>query len=310
MDLVGIFGANGFIGRNLTRALVRKGVKTVCFGRQFPLDFQEEFGGSVEMRVIDLHDELATHTKIIGITHVVQLINTSNPAMANKKVVADIESNVIPHVRFINSCLMSGVRSFTFLSSGGAVYGRPQSIPISEEHPTFPLNSYGLTKLFTEHYLRMLSRDSEMEFNILRVANPYGPGQLGVSGQGLIGTLLQRYLSGQPITIIGNGLNERDYLYIDDAIEAIVRAIEHKPFNDVINIGSGRGRSILEVVVAVERALGVPLERQYVEDRTTDAPSNVLDATKAKQLLGWEAKTPFDLGVAQTIRWNLSRRQP
>ena len=83
MTQVGIFGANGFIGRHLTRAVVARGYKTVCFARHFPLDFQRELGGSVEMRLIDLHDDIETHTKVRGITHAVQLINSSNPAITS-----------------------------------------------------------------------------------------------------------------------------------------------------------------------------------------------------------------------------------
>jgi UDP-glucose 4-epimerase len=225
--------------------------------------------------------------------------------MGNDKVVSDIHSNIIPHVSFINSCIVSGVKSYIFLSSGGTVYGRPQIIPIPEEHPTFPLNSYGLTKLFTEQYLRMLSRGSSMGYTILRVANPFGPGQLGAGGQGLIGTILQRFRQKQPLTIFGDGLSERDYLYIDDTVDAVVRAVEHAPLNDVVNIGSGEGRSILAVLEAVEAALGSPVAREHVAGRATDAPSNVLDPGKAERLLDWKTITPFAEGVARTVDWNL-----
>jgi len=308
MIVVGVFGANGFIGRHLTRALVAQGYQTVCFGRHFPLDFQREFDEQVEMRVIDLLDDIDTHKKIVGITHVVQLINSSNATVGNNKIISDIHSNIVPQINFISSCIMARVKSFTFLSSGGTVYGPPQAIPIKEEHPTSPLNSYGLTKLFTEHYLRMLCRGSDMGFNILRVANPFGPGQLGIGGQGLIGTILQKFKQGEPVTIFGDGLNERDYLYITDTVDAIVRTIQCAPLDDVVNIGSGEGRSILAVLESVEAALGTEIAREHVADRTTDAHSNVLDPTKAEKLLGWKAVTPFELGVAKTVEWNLHQR--
>lgn len=305
MVVAGVFGANGFIGRHLTRSLVARGHQTVCFGRHFPLDFQKEFGDQVEMRLVDLQDDIETHRKLFGITHVIQLINSSNAAVGNNKVIADIHSNIIPHVSFINSCILSGVQSFTFLSSGGTVYGQPQAALLSEDHPTFPLNSYGLTKLFTEQYLRMLCRGSAMGFNILRVANPFGPGQLGTGGQGLVGTILQKFKQREPVTIFGDGLNQRDYLYVDDTIDAIVRAVEHVPLNDVVNIGSGEGRSILAVLEAMEEALGRPIAREHVPDRATDTPSNVLDPAKAEKLLGWKTVTPFPIGVSKTVEWNL-----
>ncbi len=266
-----------------------------------------EFKGLVEMRLIDLHDDIETHAKIFGITHVIQLINSSNPVLGNQKIVSDINSNLIPHVNFISSCISAGVSSFTFLSSGGTVYGTPRSVPIREDHPTLPLNSYGLTKLFTEQYLRVLCANTSMGFNILRVANPFGPGQLGDGGQGLIGTILQKYKNGEALKIIGDGRSERDYLYIDDAVDAIVRSLGISPINDVINIGSGQGRSVLEVLSAVEDALGACVLREHVADRSTDASSNILDPAKAKRLLDWETFTPFDVGVKKTVEWNLSR---
>lgn len=307
MTQVGIFGANGFIGRHLTRALVARGYNTVCFGRHFPLEFQQELGSSVDMRLIDLRDDIGMQTKVRGITHVVQLINSSNATTDNGTVVADIQSNLIPQVNFINSCIRSQVRSFIFLSSGGTVYGRPQVVPIHEDHPTMPLNSYGLIKLATEQYLRMLCRNTTMGFVILRVSNPFGPGQLGTGGQGLIGTILQKYKRSQPLTIFGDGLSERDYLYIDDTVDAIIRGIEHEPLNEVVNVGSGEGRSILAVVAAVEAALGMPVLRDHVASRLTDAPSNILDPTRAAKLLGWKTFTPFDVGLEKTVEWHLSR---
>lgn len=307
MVVVGVFGANGFIGRHLVAGLLAREYKIVCFVRHIPLDFQERFGGRAEIRVIDFHDDIETQKNLFGITHVVQLINSSNAAIANSRVVSDLRSNVIPHVQFINSCILAEVESFTFLSSGGTVYGRPKFLPITEDHPTSPLNSYGLTKLVTEKYLKMLCENQRMGFNILRVANPYGPGQTGIGGQGLIGTILQRARRAQPLTIFGNGLNERDYLYIEDTVDAIIRTIECSPINDVVNIGSGQGRSINQVVEAVEEALGQPVAREYVADRATDAASNVLDARKAERLLGWKTTTPFKEGVAKTVEWYLEQ---
>lgn len=305
MIRVGIFGANGFIGRHLTRVVVERGHNIVCFARHFPLDFQQEFDGLVEMRSINLREELELHNKVRDITHVVQLINSSNAAIQNNKVIADIGSNLVPHVSFISSCIAADVRSFIFISSGGTVYGRPQSVPIDEEHPTAPLSSYGLVKLTTEQYLQMLCRDTSMGYTVLRVANAFGPGQLGVGGQGLIGTLLQKFKHGQPVTIFGDGLSERDYIFIDDTVDAIVRAIESVPLNDVVNIGSGQGRSVLEVLAAVETALGAPIARHYVADRATDVPSNILNSARAERRLGWKPFTPFDIGVKRTVEWHL-----
>ena len=301
MKVVGVFGANGFIGRHLVRRLSRSGIRTIAFGRDFPEDFFLSVGGDIETRKVDFNDELETHAMLQDLTDVVQLVNSSNPAMGNKRIISDLMHNVAPQVRFIESCVMSQIKSFVFISSGGTVYGIPHASPIREDHPTEPLNSYGLTKLTVEHYLKMLSRTTDMGYTILRVSNPFGPGQLSYKGQGLIATILKRYSDKENVTILGDGSTERDYVYIDDVIDAIELSVVGEPARETFNIGSGQGKSVLEVLDAIEKELGSPIVRTFVEGRATDTPSNVLDISKAKSLLGWAPKTGFDEAIRRTV---------
>jgi UDP-glucose 4-epimerase len=285
----------------LVRRLLSQDVRTIAFGREFPADFYHAIGAHVETRRIDINDDLETHVTLQGVTHVVQLINTSNPAIGNKRVVSDLTHNVVPQVSFIESCIMAGVKNFVFVSSGGTVYGIPQQRPIPETHPTEPLNSYGLGKLMVEHYLSMLSRGTDLGYTTLRVSNPFGPGQTSFKGQGLIPAVLHRCAAGAPVTILGDGRSERDYIYIEDVIDALVAALTREPLRDVVNIGSGRGRSVLEVVDSIERVLGRPIERIFTEARFTDTPSNVLDVSKARALLDWTPTTDFHDAMRVTV---------
>src|SRR5690606_29266876 len=126
----------------------------------------------------------------------------------------------------LRECVSVGVRRFVFLSSGGSVYGPvPGDRTIPETHPTNPISSHGVTKLMMEHFIRLHSHLDDLEHVILRVANPYGPGQIVKTGQGLIPALLQRHAKGLPVTVYGDGSAARDYVYIDDVVDAIVRAI-------------------------------------------------------------------------------------
>jgi UDP-glucose 4-epimerase len=147
----------------------------------------------------------------------------------------------------------------------------------------------------------MLSRGTGLGFTTLRVSNPFGPGQTAHKGQGLIPTILKQYAAGAPVKIFGDGKSERDYIYIEDVVDAIVTCLQRGPFNGAVNIGSGRGRTILEVVEAVERALGRNIDRQYIESRPTDTPSNVLDISKAKTLLDWAPRTDFHEAIRLTV---------
>jgi UDP-glucose 4-epimerase len=213
----------------------------------------------------------------------------------------DIEQNVTPQVGFIENCILAGVKNFIFISSGGTIYGPPATLPIPEDHPANPINSYGMTKLVVEKYLRMLTRDTEMAYTILRVANPFGPGQHSTKGQGLIPSVLKSHFRGQPTTIYGDGSNLRDYLYIDDLIEALCAALAAPAVFGPLNIGSGVGRSVMEVVEAVGTALGTSIELRFLPDRPTDLKVNVLDISRAREFLSWEPRMPFADGVAMTV---------
>lgn len=301
-DVIGVFGANSFIGRNIVRNMVREGVPVIAYGRRFGEDFQSFVGESVETRVVDINDDLETHASLHGLTHVIQLINNSNPAVGNNKVVSDLHYNVISHVRFIESCIASKIKNLVFISSGGTVYGVPQSLPIKEDHPTNPLNSYGLSKRVVEKYLTMLCRGTELGYTILRVANPFGPGQSAYKGQGLIPTILQRQKSGLPVTILGDGGSQRDYLYIDDVVSAVTAAVTRQPLCDVVNIGSGKGRTVIEIIETIESLMDIPIAREFAEARPTDTPFNILDITKAAGSLGWSPTTDFVEGMRETIK--------
>lgn len=302
--VVGVMGANGFIGRHLVRRLCATNIPVIAFGRSFPPDYEEIIGHPVDVRLMDLDHVLETHALIQDVSTVVQLINSSSPGMANNRVTADISVNVIPHIACIESCIMADVGKFIFLSSGGTVYGNPLFLPISEDHPTKPLNSYGMTKLVVERYLEMLTAGSGMGYTSLRVSNPFGPGQENKKGQGLVPTIMNNHRRGLPVTVFGDGASLRDYLYIDDLIDAIMASIVEPAAMGPINIGSGIGKSILDVVAALEAATGEKIGVEFAAARPTDAKSNVLDPAKAEAVLGWRAKTEFSEGIARTIeRW-------
>jgi UDP-glucose 4-epimerase len=299
--VIGVFGANGFIGRAAVRHLLARDRRVVAIGRTFPADYEHIVGGNVETRVVDFRDALSVQATLQGIDQAIDLVNSSSPALGNARVVEDVETNVMPHISFVQSCVMSRVSQIVFLSSGGTVYGSPSYLPLDEDHPTNPLVSYGAAKLMVEHYLRMLTRDTPVSHVILRVSNPFGPGQVLRKGQGLIASILERQAASLPIVVYGDGQTQRDYLYIDDLCHALTAALEVASMRETFNIGTGRGRSTLDVIRAVEAALGRKLDITFEDERATDAKNNVLDCGKATRLLNWSAQTPFHEGIQRTV---------
>jgi UDP-glucose 4-epimerase len=299
--VIGVFGANGFIGRAVVRHLLAQKRPVVAIGRAFPLDYDQVVGGHVETRIVDLRDALSVQATLQGISDVIDLVNSSTPALGNARVVEDVESNVVPHISFVQSCIMSRVSRIIFLSSGGTVYGTPSYLPLDEDHPTHPLVSYGAAKLMVEHYLRMLTRHSAVDHVILRVSNPFGPGQVLRKGQGLIASILERHAAALPIVVYGDGKTQRDYLFIDDLCHAVTAALTAPSMHQTFNIGTGQGRSTLDVIHEVEAALGQKLDIVFEDERSTDAKNNILDCSKATRLLNWTAQTSFREGIRLTL---------
>lgn len=300
--MIGIYGSNGFIGKHMVRRLAALGVATRAISRRHDDAFVADMRGPVEFVQADFTDPLAMADSLQDVDTVVQLISTSSPGLRNDHSIVDIQENVLPHVEFLRSCVQAGVGRYLFLSSGGTVYGPKAPVPTPETVNTDPICSHGLTKLMVEKYIQMHGHVDGLDYVILRLANPFGPGQQFRKGQGLIPAVLDRCRKGLPVRIFGQGETRRDYVYIDDAIDAIVAALDSaEASRQVLNIGSGSSRSVLEVVAAIESALGRPIEREYVEARSTDVDVSQLDITKAARVLGWKPRTSFQAGLDQTV---------
>ncbi|KAA3451013.1 NAD-dependent epimerase [Mesorhizobium sp. SARCC-RB16n] len=300
--MIGIYGSNGFIGRHLLRRLAQNGVPVRAVSRRFDPEFLGSLGQRAEFVEGDFRQPIAMASSLEGVETVVQLISTSSPGMRNDHTIADIEENVVPHVKFLHTCLRAGVKRYIFLSSGGTIYGPDASVPTPETSMPNPINSHGLTKLIVEKYIQMYSHVDGLDYVILRLANPYGPGQIFRKGQGLIPMLLDHWRKGLPIRIFGDGKAMRDYLYIDDVIDAVEAALSLPGApRAIINIGSGETRSVLDIVQAIEGLTGHVFEREYVGARSTDVDIASLDISFAGKMLGWKPTTPFDVGIRKAV---------
>lgn len=300
--MIAVFGANGFIGTALVRRLVSEGYSVKAVSRHFSDAFRAEFSHRAELAEVDFLDRSGVKRALQGVSKVFHLISTSSPGFGNQRLADDIQTNLIPHVLFMQDCVEANIRRMIFLSSGGTVYGRPLSVPITEDQRCTPISSYGLTKFATEKYLQMFGDVEGLDYTILRLSNPFGPGQSFKNGQGLIPAILQNYESNKPITILGDGSAQRDYIYIDDAISGLLASISSNQVSgQILNIGSGEGKSILDVVHALESAVGVEFRKEFLPQRSTDVKANILDISKAKAFLSWQPETDFQEGIRRTV---------
>ena len=226
----------------------------------------------------------------------------SNPRHAFDSLARATREHIIPQIRMVKRLQARGWRGrLIFLSSGGAVYGDAETLPISEDHPTRPKGFYGLQKLFLEHEFAASANQGGHEFVALRVSNPYGSRRVK-SGQGVVPILLNALREGTPFRIFGEGTAQRDYIHLRDLCRAVEAAMS-TPLAEqslTLNIGSGRGISLDELIAMAEDVTGKTLLREQVPS-DLDVRSNVLDCRRAARVLGWRAGISFEDGLRELV---------
>jgi UDP-glucose 4-epimerase len=301
---IAILGASGFIGKNLASRLILDGNQVTSFVRNKQTVPTIDIGHQVEF---DFRDLSSFSSMLSGFEVVIHLVSSSNPASSRLDARSEIQDNLLGTLDLLKTLKQSPETRLIFASSGGAVYGNPKSSPIVESHSTDPVSPYGVSKLAIEKFLHIARLEGGLDYRILRLSNPYGPAQLNTKGQGLIPTVIEAALRGQSLPVWGDGSNTRDYIYIDDVVEAFVKAIDYKGDIRIFNVGSGVGASVLEIVAAVTNLTGKDLDMDFLPARESDPPSNVLDVTLAKSELGWGTRTTLREGLGKSIAWNMDR---
>jgi UDP-glucose 4-epimerase len=288
-----ILGGSGFIGSNLVKALCvsNVNVKVLSLGPNplpcYPtLEYIE--GSFLNKDILD--------KALDGVTTVYHLISTTNPSSSNLNPVADISTNLIGLIGLLDLMVAKKIFKIVFISSGGTVYGEPLYTPIDIHHPLKPICSYGVVKVAMENYLSMYSHLYGIKATILRVANPYGPGQSAMKGQGVIADFMHKIKNDTPIEVWGDGSSVRDYIYIDDLISICVMAGKTEIMG-TFNVGSGIGNSVKEIISSIESITGLKANVNYLKARRFDVKSVVLDISETKKLFSWQINYDLFEGI-------------
>jgi len=299
-----VLGGAGFIGSHLAEALAQQGRPVRIFDRPH-VDRLPLFPRTRCFQVFtgDFLNPQALVPALEGVELVFHLVSTTLPQNSNDHPVYDVESNVLGSLRLMELCRERGVRKVVFVSSGGTVYGVPRATPVAEDHPTDPISSYGIHKLMVEKYLALAQRLHGLDYCVVRPANLYGPRQRLDTAQGAVAVFLDQALRDQPIHIWGDGSVVRDYVYVTDAVAAMLKAASFEGAPRIFNIGSGKGTSLKALVAAIGQLLGRQVKVEYSSGRAVDVPANVLDASLAARHLGWRASTSLEDGLRRTCEW-------
>ena len=231
---------------------------------------------------------------------VFHLVSTTVPKTSNEDPAFDVTSNVVETIYLLERCVEERVKKVVYVSSGGAVYGTPVTVPVSEDSPTNPESSYGITKLTIEKYLALFQRLHGLDYVIVRPSNPYGPRQNPMVNQGVAAVFLGKIARGQAIEIWGDGTATKDYIYIDDLVEGIYRSSFLKSSSKVFNLGSGVGHSVNDLVRIITNVVGHEFTVIYGSKGAHDVSRIFLDITRAGSELGWKPVTPIEVGIERT----------
>jgi UDP-glucose 4-epimerase len=299
-----VLGGSGFIGSHLCEALVRAGHSVrVLVPEGFSLRNLESIRDRVEILRFDMAAAARVDEIWGGIDVVFHLACTSRPKTSNDNPALDLEENLVSTVRILDRCVANNVWRVVFLSSGGTVYGNPVRVPIDENHPTAPLCSYGIHKLAIEYYLHLYDTLHALDYRVARVSNVYGERQAIHGNQGLIGTVLERIAMNHPVQIYGNGEAVRDYIHVADVVQALVLLAQVDTPSKIFNVGSGQGRTVMDIVRAVEAVLGKKAVLHNLPGRPLDVSRNELDTSRIRAETSWRPAVGLEDGIRRTVQW-------
>lgn len=294
-----VTGGSGFLGHNIILKLCAAGHQVSCLDR-VEAPFLRELG--VRFFAGEMADAGVIDRALGEVEAVIHLACSILPRSADADSYPDMVADVGNTMKLLDGCVRRKVRRFIFFSSGGTVYGKLQRVPAGEDCPTDPICSYGVAKLMIEKCLHLYHHRFGLATCALRLANPYGPFQRVHARQGVIPVFCYQALRGEEIRIWGDGEVRRDFIYVDDAVEAVLRVLSGDAGGE-INIGSGVATSLNELVATIQELVGRKLKVCHMAGRDCDVPVSVLDITRARTLLDWRPQVDLRRGVEMTLDW-------
>jgi UDP-glucose 4-epimerase len=218
----------------------------------------------------------------------------------------DAEVNVIGTLNVLEGARAAGTRKVVFAASGGTLYGEPEKLPVPESHPQRPLSPYGVSKKAACDYLAAYRELHGIEFTALALANVYGPRQDPHGEAGVVAIFAGRLLAGEPCTIFGDGTQTRDFVYVDDVVDAFARA-GSKGSGLLMNIGTGVETSVNLLYETMAASAGVSSPAVCAAARAGELARSSLDPSRAGIHLGWKSWTTLEEGTAEVLRWFAAR---
>lgn len=303
-----VTGAAGFIGSTLVDRLRADrhyvvGLDNFATGRATNIEHlaDDPDFSFIEADIVtaDLTDVLARHRPEV-IFHLAAQIDVRHSVADPQH---DASVNVVGTIRLADAARAAGVRKIVHTSSGGSIYGVPPRYPTSEDDPTDPASPYAAGKVAGEIYLNTFRHLYGLQCSHIAPANVYGPRQDPHGEAGVVAIFAQALLKGSSTKVFGDGSNTRDYVFVDDVVDAFVRASGPDGDGQRFNVGTGVETSDRQLHSAVAAAVGAPDDPEFHPARLGDLKRSCLDVSRAAEVLGWRPQVALADGVARTVSY-------
>ena len=296
-----VTGGAGFIGSHLVDKLISRGYSVVVLDNfhSGKIESFREILGRASFEVIegDIRDRKAVREAMDGVDAVVHLAALIDVEESVNNPLETRDVNVNGTLNVLNEAVRSGVRKLLFASST-AVYGEGNPLPLEEEHSLNPISPYAASKVSAEYYCKAFNNCYGLSTVVLRFFNVYGPGQKHSSYSGVITKFLQNALRDEPLVVYGDGKQTRDFIHIDDVVDATVLALEKaNSKGETFNVCTGKPTSVNGLVEIVKEIIEKDLKVSYDKPRKGDIKNNYGDPSKAEKILGFKAETSLREGL-------------
>jgi len=300
-----VTGGAGFIGSNLVDGLLARGdtvtvIDDLSTGKEDNLKQAVEQGARLQH--VDIRDAEAV-SQAIGEARPDAIFHLAAQIDVRKSVADpafDARTNVEGTVNVLAAAQAHGVKRVVNTSTGGAIYGEGRQIPAPESHPVAPEAPYGLSKFCAEQYCEIFTRLHGLSTVSLRYGNVYGPRQDPLGEAGVIAIFCGKLLDGGKAIIFGDGKQTRDYVFVEDVVDANLRAAE-SDVTGPINIGVGQEKSVLDIVEVLNEHSPNGFAPEHAPERPGEVQRIALDPSRAREQLGWQAKVELSEGLGRTL---------
>ena len=304
-----VTGGLGFIGLNISQRLLNLGATVTVLDNFMPTEISKQLSDlltNIKVAIADIRDEEKVERVVRDQEVIFNLAGKSGAADSNKTPLNDLDINCRGHLTILEACRVFNPGVAIIFPSSRLVYGKPLYLPVDEKHPLSPESIYAAHKLAVENYHLIYGNLYGLKSTVLRISNPYGPFQAGEGrAYGIANSFIQAAVSGRPITLFGDGSQRRDYLFIDDLVEALLCAASvEEARGRIYNIGDGQGTSLLELaemavlVAGRGKIVRVPWPEEYRAIETGDYLS---DISLARNELGWNPSMDIREGIERTV---------